>query len=351
MSPDPASLPAPEQDRHRNRFDVLRLFAALLVLWSHAFPLGGRPAQEPLARTLGLDTMGGVGVLIFFATSGYLVTQSLHRTANLWTFTRRRAVRIFPALVAMTLVVTVVIGPLVTRLDVADYARNPQTWDFLRNASAWAIRYPLPGVFESNPLPHAVNGSLWSLPYELQCYGALVLLALLPGRLWVKTAAVMAALGMALAARAHIQPPLEPFSSLVGLDLFHCKLGLTFALGALLALGGERVQPTGWMPLAAGLALLALPAGALQLAAFWVLVGTLTLWLATRALWLPAIPSRMGDWSYGTFLWGFPVQQVLAQTGLAERSFGAFVLASTVMTLAMAALSWHWVEKPALRWR
>lgn len=351
MNPSGAFLTAATVDRRLNRFDSLRLLAALLVLWSHCFPLGGRPAQEPLASTLGLDTLGGVGVLMFFVTSGYLVTQSLQRTPHVVDFVRRRALRIYPALLAMTLLVAAVMGPLLTQLDLAAYARHPQTRDFLRNGSAWSIRFHLPGVFESNPLPGVVNGSLWSLPYELQCYGVLLLAGLLPGRLWVKALAALMALGAALAVRAQAQPAPGPFDLVLGLDLFHCKLGLSFAVGALFALGGQRARARAWMPLAAAAAVLALPPGTLQSLAFWLLVGTLTLWLATRALWLPALPVRFGDWSYGTFLWGFPVQQGLAHAGLAERSFAGFVAASTVITLVMAALSWHAVEKQALRWR
>jgi peptidoglycan/LPS O-acetylase OafA/YrhL len=80
-------------------------------------------------------------------------------------------------------------------------------------------------------------------------------------------------------------------------------------------------------------------------------VGTLTLWLALYARWLPRVPERMGDWSYGAYLYGFPVQQVLAHFKLHETSFVGYVLASTVVTFVLAGLSWHLVEKQALRWK
>ncbi len=101
-------------NRDDNRFDILRLIAAWLVLFSHCYPLGGRPGGEPLASTLGIDTLGGVGVSIFFVLSGYLVTLSLERSPSLLEFARRRALRIYPALVVICLLCVLVLGPLMT---------------------------------------------------------------------------------------------------------------------------------------------------------------------------------------------------------------------------------------------
>ena len=56
----------------------------------------------------------------------------------------------------------------------------------------------------------------------------------------------------------------------------------------------------------------------------------------------------MGDWSYGLYLYGFPVQQVLAMFGLASAGVAVFAMASTTIGLACAGLSWFLVEKPAL---
>jgi peptidoglycan/LPS O-acetylase OafA/YrhL len=83
-------------NRNDNRFDILRLLAAWLVLFSHCYPLGGRGNSDPLMSTLGGDSLGGVGVAMFFVLSGYLVTVSLERSPNLFTFARRRALRIYP---------------------------------------------------------------------------------------------------------------------------------------------------------------------------------------------------------------------------------------------------------------
>jgi peptidoglycan/LPS O-acetylase OafA/YrhL len=80
-------------------------------------------------------------------------------------------------------------------------------------------------------------------------------------------------------------------------------------------------------------------------------LGTLTLWLALYGLWLPRIPARVGDWSYGAYLYAFPVQQTLVHFKLHEASFIGFITLSTLLTGALGGLSWHLVEKPAMRWK
>ena len=114
----------------------------------------------------------------------------------------------------------------------------------------------------------------------------------------------------------------------------------------------SHIRPLLWPSLLLLVAALLLPkASHWQLLAYLLGMGSLTLWLALFGRWLPRVPARVGDWSYGAYLYGFPVQQVLAHYKLHEASFVAYVLASTVITFALAGLSWHLVEKQALRWK
>ena len=336
--------------RHDNRFDFLRLLAAWLVLWSHSYPLGGQPQKEPLASTLGIDTLGGVGVTIFFVLSGYLVTLSLLRSPNLLVFARKRMVRIYPALLVVCLLCVLVLGPAVTQLSVGPYLQDGATWSYLKTATALNIKFTLPGVFADNPLPNAINGSLWSLPYEIKCYIVLVVLSLLPLSLKTKSLVAVLLLLVAVVARP-ATPALGIFDAFAGLDFYDSKLGLSFAVGVVFAAWKDKVTPPGWL----GLVLMVLatfaPHSALQMAAWVVGLSVLVLWLALYGKWLPAVPARMGDWSYGMYLYGFPVQQWLAHGHAHQWGMGWFVLASTLTTLVLAGLSWNLIEKPAMRWK
>ena len=342
--------PPIELNRRENRFDFLRIFAAWLVLFSHCYPLGGWPSEEPLAKTVGIDTLGGIGVAIFFVLSGYLVTISLERSPNLLVFIRRRIVRIYPALIVVCLLSILGLGLSTTSLPWSDYLHHEATWGYLKVATGWNIEYSLPGVFAEVPLPNAVNGSLWSLPYELQCYLALMAISLLPLRLRIKLLITFALLALVIVLRPTV-PPADPFRPFWSLDYYHCKLGLHFTMGALFASWRDTLTPRVWMAFSLTGIAFALPGGNVQQLVFFTGLGILVIWLALNAHWLPVIPSRMGDWSYGTYLYGFPVQQLLAHWGLHDAGFGYFLATSTALTLALAGMSWHLVEKPALRWK
>lgn len=335
--------------RHNNRFDTLRLLAALLVLWSHCFPLAGRAQDEPLARLTGIDTLGGLGVAIFFVLSGYLITLSWERQPHLLAFARNRALRIYPALLVLCVVSVFVLGPWMTRLEVGTYFQHEMTWRYFRNATAWTVAYPLPGVFEALPVPSAVNGSLWSLPYEVRCYAVLAALAMLPMAFRYKALAVLVLLSALLLARPSSLGVFEPFA---GLDYFHVKLGIFFAVGANWACWRHHVHRHASLVVGMALPMLALwVTGSERMWLVWCGVGSLVLWLALHARWLPRLPERWGDWSYGTYLYGFPVQQVLVAVGLDTLSFAGFVAVSTLLTLCLGALSWHLIEKGAIRWK
>ena len=334
---------------HHNNLTALRWFAAGLVLYGHAFVFLGLP--EPLF--LQWVPMGPLGVYIFFAISGYLVAQSWERDPHVLRFLAKRALRIFPGLAVCTLLSVLVLGPLLTTLDAGTYWRNEHTRGYLTNMVLY-ITYHLPGVFANNRLPHAVNGSLWSLPVEFFMYLLLALLGLLAAafkavsnRLMAWAVGVMALVFMLLAAlwagtttealviyRTDLrQVPMCGVYFLVGASLFCFKLTKYFTLSNVLlalvlwlCLG---VQPH-WFAMAA-----------------WVVLPFVVLAFGlARQPWLVRMHAR--DYSYGIYIYAFPVQQTLVSFW-PEMALPAYLLSTLVITVALAALSWHFVEKPALK--
>ena len=88
-----------------NSFDLLRLLAAVAVIFHHTAPLTGHPVQ----RLFSTD-FGELGVGVFFVISGYLVTASWRRAPDLWAFLKKRLLRIEPALVVSLAVTALVLG-------------------------------------------------------------------------------------------------------------------------------------------------------------------------------------------------------------------------------------------------
>lgn len=343
---------APGRD---NNFNLVRFLAAGLVLVSHSWPLTATPG-EPLERFAGFS-FGHLGVDVFFVVSGFLVTGSLLARDTLASFTRARALRIFPALVANAFGTALVIGPLVTALPVARYFAEWDTWRYaLQNSVTWplGVRWWLPGVFLGNPGGPAVNGALWSLPWELTMYVMLgVLGAGLLRRRGAGERSNLRGVVLALAAGATLGHGLNEALALSG--RFEVVQGLRlvalFFAAASLQLMRDRVPLT--LPLFLGALAsiaLAMALGGAWLALYPLALGYIVLWLAL----VPAGPlrlyNRLGDYSYGFYLWQFPIQQwiMLRRPETTQPELVAFAAPAT---LVLAVLSWHLVESPALAFK
>ena len=159
----------------KNSLDLLRLGAAIMVLYSHQYALLG--LAEP--AFLGLNSFGGVGVALFFFLSGFLVSASWERDPDIVRFFTRRSLRIFPGLWFVFVLSFFLLGPLLTTLPLDDYFSSTTTWRYLGTAALVSSNV-LPGVFADNPMPLVINGSLWSLPVEFLCYGTVAALGLMP---------------------------------------------------------------------------------------------------------------------------------------------------------------------------
>ncbi len=308
----------------RNSFDLLRLAAAMLVVFHHGFVLAGRAPP----RLGAISDLGGLGVGVFFVISGYLVTASFQRSAGLGDYLVKRVLRIAPGLIVALLLTAFVLGPLVTTLPPQAYLTDPQPWLYVvRNALLYPVTYVLPGVFEHNPYPGAVNGSLWTLRLEFTAYLGVAVLGAVGGlRPGVVAGLALAAAGAFLAIEQVL--PSGAGGELGRLIDLAARNGFLFLGGAWLHLRGGA--PRRWQ-IALSALLLLTPLWILGLPAVVIALGR-----------LPG-PRLAADLSYGLYIYAFPVQQLLAAHGLL--SFPAALLA----TLPLAIASWLLIEKPALR--
>jgi peptidoglycan/LPS O-acetylase OafA/YrhL len=315
-----------------------------MVVAGHAYVLSGRGAVEPLAVHAGLS-LGELGVSIFFVISGFLIAMSLERVGALSTYLANRCLRILPGLAVALALTAFVLGPLVTRLPASAYFSAPQTWAYVaRNLVLYPVTYRLPGVFEHTPYPEAVNGSLWTLRLEFSLYLLLPALAAarLAGRRGLAAVAGLAALAFVAAVALG---PRAPAVGLIG-----ARNAYLFLAGSALYAWREALWLRSWVALAAaaGFALAMAPlrlfAPGLELVLPLIVVG-----LGLRPA--PGLRSaaRFGDFSYGIYIYAFPLQQALMQAfGPARLPIPVFLLASLACAVPLAAFSWWCVERPAL---
>jgi len=335
-----------------NNFNLVRLLAAGCVIVSHSWPLSGTPG-EPFELFAGFS-LGHLGVDVFFVVSGYLVTGSLLARDSVGAFVRARALRIFPALAVSAFATAFVLGPFVTAWPVGRYLRAPGTWLYaLQNSTTWpwGVRWFLPAVFLHQPGGPAVNGALWSLPWELTMYAMLTVPGvLLLARRPLLTRRGFTALVVGIAAVATLGHGLnEAFDWTRRFEIVQgLRLVALFFTAAALHIHRSRV------PLSTAVFAVAVVALVLALGVHGLAMTLYPLSLAMVVLWLALVPggplrlyNRLGDYSYGFYLWQFPIQQWVVLThpgiGVAQLALGA-----TPAALALAVVSWHFVEAPAL---
>ena len=324
----------------------MRLSAALFVVYGHGFALLNLPA--PGLMNVGIHTFG---VQVFFCISGYLMTDSWLRDPNLGRFLMRRALRIFPALFVVVFICVFLLGPALTTLSLTEYFGEGATRAYLRNIML-RINYVLPGVFETTPYPRAVNGSLWSLPIEFCCYlgvASLGTFALWLGRMRELMVAFTALLVVACTYVIYLGSAM-PRIVVYTTDLRHAAAVAPFFLVAsCLRLYRDRLR----IDLALGVILVFLPTVLLGGNPFLAPLLWLTLPYALIAFCESDMPvlresGRWGDMSYGVYLISFPVQQVLAQFMTKQINVYLYIASATLVTMPLAWLSWHFVEKRAL---
>jgi len=325
------------EDRSNN-LDLLRLVAAALVVLGHSYAVVGT-GTDPMARWSGYVYSGLFSLHVFFFISGLLVTNSFLRKPDVVTWLLSRALRIMPGLLVCMFVTVFVMGTAVTKVPIRQYLTDPGTWDyFWGNLLLLRTRYILPGVFTAN-VDHAVNGPLWSLYLEVRLYLlAAVLLWLFRGRprQWLTAAlGLIAICGMAY----------PNWLSFFAQTDHHLTCSLIFLVGALCALWSDRVLISNvwlvaifaavchyvWTPIFMPLFLV--------FTCYFVLCFGFSRYLA--AIHLP------GDFSYGLYIYGWPVQQLMV---LMFPHWPPWMntISSLIGATTFGAVSWYWIEKPSL---
>lgn len=319
----------------QNNFNLIRLFAAWLVIYGHAFAITGDAGPDVILRYVQMKFAGGMAVDVFFFVSGFLIAASLARH-SLREYAIARVLRIYPALIVCVLLTVFMLGPLVT--TDAGYWSDPVTWRYLlKTATLWDAMHVLPGVFDTHP-NGGVNGSLWSLPIEVRLYLVLGIVALAglfkPARFNVYFIAVMT-VGFLVIATKTLSPE----------DGNRAWCTAFFLTGAFCFHNRERI-PLSWPLLFLLLCGAAAVFGSARYhVAYFVVLCYGTLMLA----FVPKLPViRHTDLSYGLYLYGWPSQQ-LVQMWWPTAGWAGNTAAGTALALSLAWMSWTWIEAPALR--
>jgi peptidoglycan/LPS O-acetylase OafA/YrhL len=340
-------------------FDAARLLFALLVVAFHSVWVAVPNT------TLGLDrsTWFPAHTIVpgFFALSGFLIAGSAWRL-SLGNFIINRGLRIFPALVIEVVASAFILGLIFTALPRMEYLTHPQTWKYLTNLVGW-FNYSLPGVFLDHPSAGMVNMSLWTIPWEVLCYG-LICVLIATGLIRRRMSGALLT-GLFVAAGVLCQAfNLDELQGVAGDMVRAVFFGpgptlITFFLASITAYQWRHSIP--FHPalfaaavLACGLAAALTPLGWTKTPMMAVVTCLPIVYIVVfiGVTDMPKLPffSR-GDYSYGIYLYGYPIQQAVKALfpGITDPVLLTAVALPPI--ILFAAFSWHWVEKPVLRFR
>jgi peptidoglycan/LPS O-acetylase OafA/YrhL len=332
------------QNRLRdNNFDALRLVFASMVVLYH---IGILSQAASLAWSQGVSA--SFAVQAFFVVSGFLVTMSYENSSSIKSYISKRLRRIAPAYIAVIIGAALGLSAIST-LPLGEYFADGQTWRYLAfNLVLSNFSAPdLPGVFQSNFMS-AVNGSLWTIKIEVAFYcvvpfvvwatrkaGAFKVLAIIfiASTIWrVGFSAAAIATGMDIYGRLAKQLP--------GQMCF-------FAGGAWAYYRTRRGKSISGLAAAAGVILYALSNGWFHDLSAPLAVTAIVYWAAVAGPRLPSV-AKHGDFSYGVYLYHFPLIQAFIALGLFQWSPLAGWMATVTFVVLCAVISWKFVESPSL---
>jgi peptidoglycan/LPS O-acetylase OafA/YrhL len=330
-----------------NNFDFLRFFFAFVVILEHIYNLTIN--NEVLAAGKYVDSF--IAVSGFFIISGFLITISYSRASGPKDYLVKRGRRILPAYLFVIVFFSVVLS-IASTLSFKQYFGSGSFYQYLgANLLFLNFLHPcLPGVFESNYMC-AVDGSLWTLKVEVSFYLVLplifYLIKIIPQKgLVLAVLYCLSLLWSFLLGRyfqihpnpglyftlSHQLPSLMPY--------FIAGMALYFYFDKVL-----RHKTT--------LMLIALP---IYLAEYYfdyqvlrpVALALIIFYIAYSFSFLNNF-GRYGDFSYGIYIFHFPVIQLFVYYGI-YKNYPAWLSVSLTLLISvlLGVLSWNFIEKKFL---
>jgi peptidoglycan/LPS O-acetylase OafA/YrhL len=356
IDPDGSGL---KQARPANSFDAIRLIAAFSVLIAHQLSFTGEylPGYAPPSLGPWGPKLADAGLYVFFALSGFLIFGSLESKPRPGLFLTARILRIYPGAFVNTLI-CLLFAAATTSVSQTEFWQSPTTRQFLLHNTLIIVpptEFQLPGFVAEARYP-SVNVPIWTLKYELLAYVCL-LASFFATRCCRKVMRVTLVTTAVLMAATFFYTRIFPtdngpgLSSLGSLYAVHtARFFMVFFFGAAYA----SLQPISLgvrslFFLTSALVMVLIPSIHVARIIFIMLIAIAAIEIGRTSLLHSRIYARVGDLSYGTYLYAYPIQVFTITYFLNDHNVFQLMLIDIVIVLACATVSWRFVERPALK--
>lgn len=333
--------------RFKNNFDFLRFLFAICVIITHSFALLGISENEEwmVKLTNHQLSFSAIGLAGFFTISGYFIYISLMHSNHVLEYLKKRFLRIFPGLTVVLLLSLVMVAIIYE--GNASLLNNHSYLTYLPyNISLYGFQGTISGVFENLPYK-SINGSIWTIRYEFSLYIGLIALFFIKHKKaakWIITSVILILMIIAYQSN-FLQAHDRQLFNIRGIHLFN--LGTFFVSGALLAQFNFQKCKHGVLILIALLGIVLSLYFELYSVVKHILFPVLVLSLGFYPVQFLQRFSNYGDASYGIYIYSFPIQQLLVYYFSPNLIY--MLVSSVLLSIVFGYLSWHTIEKRALR--
>jgi peptidoglycan/LPS O-acetylase OafA/YrhL len=346
---------------NRNNFDLLRFLLATSVIVCHCFAiyLGWEQFAklEPFMKwSSGKISIGSAAVNFFFVISGFLIVRSFEYSSSYWQYLKKRILRIYPGFIVVFVLCFLVFGPVG---HMKEWTINAYT-DFLRwvnmkreLANMLSLQSPVENLYFTQLPQSGLNNSLWTIQYEFICYLTVPILAWLSlkkQKHGLLVAMIVFYVLFCLQSLGYIFPFNQDLSGKIICNPYYYPRFFTYYLcGSCVYIYRDQIPRNTWLAVTS--AFIFLLAFKLKLIdVLWPVSGTyLLFYVAYHPVFSFPNFAKYGDFSYGIYLYGWPLQQlVMLNFGRYLNPYTFFVFVFPIVVL-FAVLSWKLIEQPALK--
>ncbi|MDE9484194.1 acyltransferase family protein [Xenorhabdus bovienii] len=328
-------------NKDNNNLDIIRIIAACMVIYGHAYAISPKIGEDDLINTLlRFDYSGSLAVKIFFFISGLVVSNSLLKNRNILNFIISRFFRIWPALIT-TIVFGYLISICLSTISLEQFTKDAPFFKYFFNSMTLKFTWSFPGVFEGNNI-NTFNGSLWTIPYEV---GAYIIMACS-----LSLVNYHRNISIALCIIVIIDPIL--LNGIIFTNSMHNEeikfLPFCFSLGVLFSIIKDyiKINLSNLLMLFFIMTILKYQGSNLYIPFFYLTFFYFILYLSSVKIMLLLKPKY--DISYGVYLWGFPVQQFIASY-IGNMSIILNQIVSVIVALFFGFISWVIIEEKMMK--